>query len=227
MRISPAPIARPLSSPVMHTSHRALFAALLLVACDKPSPTPSATPASATATAAATSPKATATTSSASAAVSAAPPAVSAASASASASAGAATASRCAPGARQDDDARYCITLPAKKPLAISYEGDKPSKGIREELEVAGDRLVLTVDAAPKGKTVAQLKKEAAARFGESLVDSGDLTNGYWIDSKDAKGQHIVEGVVVGAYLVTCTHWVRDEQKLPAALAVCRSLTTF
>jgi hypothetical protein len=117
--------------------------------------------------------------------------------------------------------------LPAKKPLEVSYEGDKPSKGIREELSVSGDRLVITVNAAPKGKAVAQLKKEAAGRFGKSLVDSGDLTNGYWIDSKDAKGEHIVEGVVVGTYLVTCTHWVADEKNLPAALAVCRSLTTF
>ena len=138
----------------------------------------------------------------------------------------AASDSPCPEGARKDDDARYCITLPAKK-LAVSYEGDKPAQGIREELEVAGDRLVITVNAAPPGKTVAQLKEDATKRIGASLVESGDLAGGYWTDLKDKDGQHVVEGVVVSKYVITCTHWVRDEKNLEAARAVCKSLKTF
>lgn len=142
----------------------------------------------------------------------------------ASASTSAAASGPCPEGARQNDEARYCITLPPK-PLAVSYEGDKPSGGIREELEIAGDRLVITVDPAPRGVNLPQLQADAAAQ--PEHVDGGNLEHGYWNDRKDSAGQHIVESLVISRYVITCTHWVRDEKKLEAARAVCKSLKTF
>ncbi len=206
----------------MQTSSRAVLAAVLLIACDgasqnAASSSTAAAKSASTAAAPASANKTAATTASSTA---------SAAAPTASASASAAATSDCPDGARKDDDARYCITLPEKK-LAVSYEGDKPSQGIREELEIAGDRLVITVGPAPAGKTVAQLKEAADKAMGPSRVDGGDLPNGYWNDRKEKDGQHIVEGVVVSKFIITCTHWVRDEKNLEAARAVCKSLKTF
>ncbi len=109
----------------------------------------------------------------------------------------------------------------------MSYEGDKPAQGIREELEIAGDRLVITVGPAPAGATAAQMKEAAIKRIGPSLVESGDLTDGYWTDLKDKDGQHIVEATVVSKYVINCMHWVRDEKNLEAARTVCKSLKTY
>lgn len=204
--------------------YRAALAALLLTACDK-APAPEAS-SGARARPSSGASALVAASASAPAAPSAAASASAAAVASAAASSKPTGDGPCAAGARKNDDARYCITLPAKV-LAVSYEGDKPSQGIREELEVAGDRLVISVAAAPSGKAVAQLKADALKRIGAELVESGDLTSGYWTDLKEKSGQHIVEGVVMSRYLVTCTHWVRDEKNLEAARAVCKSLTTF
>ncbi len=204
----------------MKIAHPALLATLLLAACDG---APAGSPA-ASATAEKVSARPASSAAASAPASASAQPTASAAAPAASASASAA--GPCPEGARKDDDARYCITLPAK-PLAVSYEGDKPAQGIREELEIAGDRVVITVGPAPAGKTVAQLKEDAIKRIGASLVDSGDLTGGYWTDLKDKDGQHIVEGVVVGKYIITCMHWVRDEKNLGAARAVCQSLKTF
>lgn len=202
----------------------AAFVLVSLTGCDKSRSTGASggPPASAS-----TAPPITATTSASTPPT--APPSASAASSaapSASAAASAAPSGPCAAGARKDDDARYCITLPAKK-LAVSYEGDKPSAGIREELEIAGDRVVITVERAPAGKSVAQLKEAAIKRIGDLLVESGDLPKGYWTDLKEKSGQHIVQGVVVGKFEITCMHWVKDEKNLAAARAVCQSLTTF
>lgn len=188
--------------------------------CDKSRPNEAAPAASARVASAA------APTAAAPASTSAAPAASTSAAPSASAATSAAPNGPCAAGARKDDEARYCITLPAKK-LAVSYEGDKPAAGIREELEIGGDRVVITVERAPSGKTVAQLKEAAVKRIGDGLVESGDLPKGYWTDLKDKAGKHIVEGVVVGKFQITCTHWVRDEKNLAAARAVCQSLATF
>lgn len=214
----------------MHARARAVVLAFLIstiIGCDKSRPGGANAAASTTGVAAtASAPPTPASTTSASAAPSARASATAPVAASASASASAAAGGSCAPGARKDDDARYCITLPAKK-LAVSYEGDKPAAGIREELEIAGDRVVITVERAPAGKTVAQLKEAALKRIGDGLVESGDLTKGYWTDLKDKAGQHIVEGVVVGKFQITCTHWVKDEKNLAAARAVCQSLSTF
>jgi hypothetical protein len=218
----PSERAAELCSRFMHTSYRIVFTAMFLLGCDKPKTTAASSTASPTL---APSPSSTATAS-ASAASKPVVPASATASASAAPSASGAAASPCPEGARKDDDARYCILLPKKK-LAVSYEGDKPSKGIREELEIAGDRVVITIDPAPAGKTVAQLKADALTRIGSELVESGDLSRGYWTDLKDKNGQHIVEGVVVSKYVISCMHWVRDEKNLPAARAVCQSLTTF
>jgi hypothetical protein len=201
------------------TAYHALLATLLLAACDG-APADTATSTSA-ASKASSRPAATASASASASTLPTASASAPAASSSASAAAG-----PCPEGARKDDDARYCITLPAK-PLAVSYEGDKPAQGIREELEIAGDRLVITVGPAPAGQTALQLKEAALKRIGASLVESGDLPSGYWTDLKDKDGQHIVEGVVVGKFIITCTHWVRDEKSLAAARAICQSLKTF
>jgi hypothetical protein len=144
----------------------------------------------------------------------------------ASASASAAAASECPEGARKNDEARYCINLPEKK-LEVSYEGDKPSQGIREELEVSGERLVITVGPAPAGKTLEQLKEVGAKRMGAERVEGGDLAGGFWNTWKEKDGQHVVEAVVVSKYVITCTHWAREEKNLEAARAVCKSLKTF
>ncbi len=200
----------------MKSASSAFLAALLLVACkEKPDTTP--TPAGAT-------PPPTASLASARPVASAAPSAP-ASPPSASASAAPAAASPCPEGARKNDDAHYCITLPEKR-LAVSYEGDSPDQGIREELEIAGDRVVITVDPA-KGKTAASMKAAATKRLGSSLADSGDLTDGYWTDAKNEDGGHIIQGVVVSKYVITCTYWVSDEAKLETAGKVCKSLKTF
>ena len=118
----------------------ALLAGLLLPACGKTSrdapessrvPVPGSAPsASSTATARPlTSTPTPAVASAASAKSSDGPTAASGAP-----SASAAAASPCPDGARKDEKARYCITLPAKI-LAISYTGDKPEAGIEEEVE--------------------------------------------------------------------------------------------
>lgn len=196
----------------MRTSYGAVFATLLLVACNA---TPTSTTTSSSASSQATSAPALSVAS-----------AVPTAAATASTASSSAAASPCPEGARKNDDARYCITLPAKK-LAVSYEGDSPSQGIREELEIAGDRVVITVGPARAGQTVASLKEAALKRIGAALVESGDLTNGYWTDLKGKGGEHIIEGVVVSTYVITCTYWVADDKNVEAARMVCRSLRTF
>ncbi|MEZ4221315.1 MAG: hypothetical protein R3B13_10360 [Polyangiaceae bacterium] len=204
----------------------ACSATLLLVAC-KSTPSTSTTSSSVTAeapkapVAATTAPTAPAPTLSASAAPSAVPVA-----ASASAAASAAPASPCPEGARKDDKARYCITLPEKR-LAVSYDGDDPDQGILEELEIAGDRVLISIEPVGPGETVASLKAAALKRIGPSLVESGDLPNGYWTDLKADDGKRIIAGVVVSKYLIQCTHWASDEKKVEAARAVCTSLRTF
>ncbi|HTJ82832.1 MAG TPA: hypothetical protein VL400_14020 [Polyangiaceae bacterium] len=205
----------------MMTHGRALVAAIVLSACGD-----AATKDTASSSSAAAKPSSSAATS-----ASAATPATASATAGStgavpapSAAASAAADADCPAGARKNEEARYCITLPEKK-LAVSYEGDAPAQGIREELEIGGNRVVITVGAAPK-MTVAQLRDDTLKRIGANRVDGGDLPNGFWNDSKDGTG-HIVEAVVVSKYIITCTHWVREEKDLDGARALCKSLKTF
>ncbi len=216
------------SAPVKTTRH-AILATLLITACEaKPTTTSTSSGASAESpsvpavSAAAPAPNPTTSAAPLAAASSTASPPV----ASASAAPTSAVGSVCAEGARKDDDARYCITLPAKR-LAVSYEGDSPGQGIIEELEIAGDRVVIKVGPARAGDTVASLKKAALERIGASLVESGDLSNGYWTDLKSKDGARIINSAVVSKYLITCTHWVADEKNVETARAVCKSLKTF
>ena len=208
----------------MKSASRVLFAAFVLIGCKS---TPEHSAAAESATAKVVAPPA------ASLPSEAPPPSAAAASAAPSSSApppaasAAKEASPCPEGARKNDAARYCITLPPN-PLAVSYEGDSPAQGIREELEIDGDRVVITIDPAKSGKSAAALKKEAVAELGASLVESGDLPNGYWTDAKNESGDgHIIQGVVVSKYEITCTYWVNKDEKIKDARAVCGSLRTF
>ena len=91
------------------------------------------------------------------------------------------------------------------------------------------NHIVLTVNPLPAGLTLASLRKNALeSRENEVIVESGDLPRGFWRDVKSKKDDsHVVTGVVVGKYMISCTISARDEKRLDSARAVCKSLKTF
>jgi hypothetical protein len=93
---------------------------------------------------------------------------------------------------------------------------------------VTHNHFTLTVNPLPAGVTLASLKKNALeSKENELVVESGDLPRGFWTDVKKNDNRHVVTGVVVGKYMISCLVSVRDEKALDSARAVCKSLKTF